>query len=179
MVTWKPKRRTTRLVTESVDGETLVYDLDRHRAHALGPDAAAIWQACDGETSVSRLAAAATTGGASLDEDVVRLTLARLARARLLETPAVGSGGGPRVSRREVLRRAAVLGGLSVLTITVPRAAFAASCLAKNTCVNRECTNGTGSCCPPPDGSGPACQQAAHVCNTGDGRVDLTWACLY
>jgi hypothetical protein len=131
----KPTRRTEGLVVERLDGEVLVYDLERHRAHSLEPRAAAIWNACDGLTEPAALARAAAAEATPLDEDVVRVVLERLARAHLLVEPIVreARAGG---SRRDLLRRAAALGGLAVFTVSVPTAAFAASCLPKNACVD-------------------------------------------
>jgi hypothetical protein len=50
-----PKKRTDGLVVRDVDDEVIVYDLDRHEAHCLNPEAARIWRACDGERDAGAL----------------------------------------------------------------------------------------------------------------------------
>ena len=42
---------------ERLAGETLVYDLRRHRAHCLNPAATLVWRCCDGRTTVASAAA--------------------------------------------------------------------------------------------------------------------------
>jgi hypothetical protein len=51
-----PKARTEGIISKEVDGELLVYDLTRDKAHCLNETAAAVWQLCDGRTSVSAIA---------------------------------------------------------------------------------------------------------------------------
>lgn len=52
-----PKARSEGLITKEVDGELLVYDLERDRAHCLNEIAAAIWKRCDGSTTTTEIAA--------------------------------------------------------------------------------------------------------------------------
>jgi hypothetical protein len=88
-----------------------------------------VWRACDGQRDVEEIAIAC-----ELPHDVVRLTLAELADIQLLEVSENGDRpSGPRVSRRQVLRRAALTGagvGLAfpvIRSITAPSIAMAAS----------------------------------------------------
>src|ERR1700730_7842010 len=80
-----PQRRNDRLVVEELAEETLVYDLDRHRAHCLNKTAAAVWRNCDGKRTIAELAAmlpreSKESGG----EDVVLLALNQLQKRHLL-----------------------------------------------------------------------------------------------
>src|ERR1700687_761084 len=50
-----PKARREAIITKEVDGELLVYDRERDRAHCLNETAAAIWRLCDGRTSVGEI----------------------------------------------------------------------------------------------------------------------------
>jgi len=50
-----PLARREAIITKEVDGELLVYDCERDRAHCLNETAAAIWQLCDGRTSVGEI----------------------------------------------------------------------------------------------------------------------------
>ncbi len=98
-----PKARTTGLlVTRMESGETVVYDRERDRVHCLNPAVAAIWAACDGNTSVAEMAAELhRRHGLPQDESVVALGLQELQQEDLLD----GSEAWTGVSRREVLTR--------------------------------------------------------------------------
>jgi len=83
-----PEARREGIIRKEVDGELLVYDLTRDKAHCLNESAAAIWKRCDGRTSVKEIAASlAKEVGATVDERVVWLALADLRRSHLLEEP--------------------------------------------------------------------------------------------
>ena len=129
-----PRARTDHLVVKQVADETLVYDLQRHRAYCLNAAAGLIWDQCDGQTDAGQMATVLQSElGLPRDEDVVQLGLAGLDRAHLL----VERLGPPlltaRYSRRKFLIKAGVV-GLAVLLPTVisivsPTAAQAATCL--------------------------------------------------
>ena len=53
-----PHARHEALITKEADGELLVYDEQRDRAHCLNETAAAVWRLCDGHTTVSEIAQA-------------------------------------------------------------------------------------------------------------------------
>jgi hypothetical protein len=154
----------------SFSEETLVYDVDRSRAHCLGPVAASVWRRCDGRSSAARVAAAvARETGETVDEAAVWVAVGRLAEAHLLEDKAPSPGGR---SRREWLKEAALIGGLSVVSITAPLAVEAATCVAN--CSSRP--DGPGNCgaipcCPPASGSccrqggGQNCACKSGACN--------------
>ena len=127
------RRDDADLIVQDVGDETLVYDRQRDRAHALGPLAAAIWRACDGRTSSREIARKVSTE-ARVDANLVELALKRLARAKLLQRPQAAPGEGTLASRRELLKRAAAIGGMAVLSVTVPTPAMALSCLKAGAC---------------------------------------------
>lgn len=90
----KPLARSEELVVEELEGEVLIYDLARDRAHCLGVPAAKVWRACDGKTPVRALQAAL-----DLDADTVDRALDQLAASDLLDVgPALGTG----TTRREL-----------------------------------------------------------------------------
>lgn len=127
-----PKARRESLLIQDVAGEKLVYDGSRQRMHCLNPLAAAIWEACDGRTAVTDLAARMQQGPAlEVEPDVVRLGLQRLAQAGLI------SGYFPpeqtRVSRRAWIRRMGV--ALPVIVTAVsPLPVAAASYISFGAC---------------------------------------------
>ena len=134
----KPEKRRDGLVVTELLDEVLVYDLDRHRAHCLNPAAAAVFRRCDGHTSVREMARGFHKGGpGSASEAAVWLALQRLDQAHLLETPLRDAKDAPGLSRRELIRRAAVLSGLllpAITSVVAPTPAeAAATCVANCT----------------------------------------------
>lgn len=101
-----PLARTNDLVTESIGSETVVYDGLSKDAHCLAPLAAVVFAAADGRTSVNDIAASAAQKlGEPVEVADVELALAELEDRDLIIAPA-GDG----VSRRDVLRRGALVG---------------------------------------------------------------------
>ena len=128
----RPIARNEGLIVESVDGELLVYDTERNRAHCLDPRAAAVWRACDGTRTIAEIA-----GAAGIETELARQALVQLGEAHLLTAR-------PRrkPTRRQMLAAAAVVP--LVMSISAPAAAQAASCLA----LFQPCTPNGKPCCP-------------------------------
>jgi hypothetical protein len=166
----RPRKRRDALVVQELPEETLVYDLERHKAHCLEAVAAAVWEACDGKRTAEQIAARAGKRlGRPVSEEAVWLALRRLGRARLLDAPVVVAGAGRFTSRRDWLKTAAALGGLSVLSISAPTAAQAATCATQTTCQglqNRLCP-GTPCCTtgPNPAPPGTICKKVGNQNN--------------
>ena len=164
-----PRARKTRLVVRPLPEETLVYDLDRSRAHCLGPIAASVWRRCDGRSSAARIAAGVRKEtGVDVGEASVWVAVDRLAKARLLEKPLPEGGR----SRREWLKQTAMIAGLTVVSITAPLSVEAATCVANcSTRPNSPPGNcGAIPCCPP--ATGRCCAQSAGqfcMCRTQPG----------
>jgi hypothetical protein len=148
-----PKTRREGIITKEVDGELLVYDIERDKAHCLNPSAAAIWKLCDGRTSIEEIAASMTTQtGAIVDEIAVSLALADFGRSHLLE---VTGGDEMRLqlpktilgmSRREAVKRIGIGASLPIIfSITAPTAQANISCKGDGvTCgAGPECCSGT------------------------------------
>ena len=96
-----PRARQDELVVEELRDETLVYDLERHKARCLNPTAALVWRHCDGQTSVAEVAALLEEQSATpADESVVWMALDRLSRAHLLSEPVTLPAERARYSRR-------------------------------------------------------------------------------
>ena len=134
-----PKVRTLDVVLSELDDELLIYDLRTASCFCLNPLSAAVWNACDGRTSVSQIAARASASlGEPIDERLVWLALTEIKDDGLLEdgeeiaTPYEG------MSRREALK---TIGALSatlpvIYAVRVPAAAAAATI----------CTGAVGNC---------------------------------
>jgi hypothetical protein len=139
-----PWRREEDLLVRSLSDETLVYDLKRDQAHCLNATAAAVWQCCDGRTSVAQLAAMLRREcNIGADENVVWLALRQLQKARLLQTRVHLPSNLPRLSRRELIRTLGVAAAVPVvMTILAPEARAQAS----DTCTGM--TKPCGFTCP-------------------------------
>jgi hypothetical protein len=143
---WRPRARGEGLLVRELDGEVLVYDLERHRAVCLNPAAAAVWRRCDGRTDVAGLGRAlgAELGRADA-EAAVWLALEQLARDRLLDDAVVRPAGAARVTRRELIRRLGLAAAATlplVTSVVAPTPAQAASCLP----AGQPCDSGLQCC---------------------------------
>lgn len=132
-----PRPRRHGVVTQQVDGETLLYVEETHQASCLNAPAARIWALCDGERTVEAIAA-----GARLDPDVVAHALGHFAESGLLENapgPDVSLG----LSRRRVLMGVGLAAIPIILMVTAPDARAAAS-----TCIQpgQPCTDASLCC---------------------------------
>ena len=162
---FSPEARRERLLVREVADELVIYDLESHRAHSLNRVAALIWRHCDGRTDVTELAAVLHRElGAAGDETAVWLTLRRLGKAHLLQGRVTVPAQAVSCSRRELMRRMALLGGLALVSsILVPTPVQTqsacrpegATCTSSAQCCSGccrivgtgpECKSGTGSC---------------------------------
>jgi hypothetical protein len=139
-----PEARQEGIIRKEVDGELLVYDLEKNTAHCLNPTAALVWKLCDGQTSISELALSLGKRlGTPLDESVIQLALKQLSADHLLvesyAAPPIQAG----VSRRALVRRLGLAAALLPLitTITAPIASAAGSGCT-GTCVPGGVNNG-------------------------------------
>jgi hypothetical protein len=146
-----PKARSDGLVLRELPEELLVYDTETHEAHCLNATAAFVWQQCDGTTGVPEIAdRVRATFKTEMDDEVVWLALEDLWKRQLLHgEPAPAREG--KMSRSQVLKRAAVVAAVSVPVVTsivAPTAAHAATCLPCGG-INTPCTVGGTPCCAP------------------------------
>ncbi len=155
-----PRARQDELVVEELQDETLVYDLERHKARCLNRTAALVWRHCDGHTSVAEVAGLLGEQSATpTDEAVVWMALDRLSKAHLLSEPVTLPADRAQYSRREMLRKLRRVAGISLLlpvieSIVAPLAAAQASCVTNcggvpdctpctaGTNCNRQCCGG-------------------------------------
>jgi hypothetical protein len=111
----RPKARSRELLVQAVGDELLVYDTERHRAHALNHSVAEIWKRCDGVAAPADIARSLDRAlQLPVSEDFVRYGLDELDRFHLLEVPPAATSGtrtGP--SRRDLIRA----GGLAALAL--------------------------------------------------------------
>ncbi|HZS44204.1 MAG TPA: PqqD family protein [Blastocatellia bacterium] len=153
-----PAARKQGLVVKKVGNETLVYDTGTSDAHCLNENAAAIWELCDGVTTVndlSQLLKSRNPGTTSEQcERLVWTALEQLEESRLLDGPILKPDNIKQLSRRQLMKAAAVVGLVAVpviSTIIAPKAAEASTCLASgDTCsISAQCCSltCTGNLC--------------------------------
>lgn len=153
-----PKARENRLIIKELPGETLVYDLDSDQAHCLNSTAALVWKKCDGQRSIQDVSTEiGVASNTDVDEQIVWLALNQLEKYKLLadDSSLIPSSV---VNRRAAVRTLA-LAGLAlpvIISLAVPTAIHAQSCLAKNV---GPCVGNPIPCCP-----GLACHIPSDKC---------------
>lgn len=161
-----PIARSDQLTIRELAEETLVYDLNTHKAHCLNSTVALIWRHCDGQTTVGELAEIVQEELGIADAGaLVDLGLEQLARRNLLQQPSEPLTLSARTSRREVLKQLALAAVLLplVMTITARRVAASVRTLGQPCKPNDICD---GVCTIPASGRNPA-QQSFLVCIGG------------
>jgi hypothetical protein len=158
----RPKRRREALVVHELPEEVLVYALERHKAFCLSKNIAWVWRHCTGRRTPEQIADALEAEiGTPVGDGVIDVALHRLGKAHLLREP-IAPPAGRASSRRELLRRAATLGGLTIFAISAPTTGQAATCLPNGTCVDSHCMSANGrNCCS------NNCKQNSMACGTG------------
>jgi hypothetical protein len=130
-----PRARQDGLLSETVENELVVYDIERHKAHRLNRTAALVWRHANGERSVADMAALLQQElGPVADEDLVWCTLDRLSAAHLMAEPGRRPVETARASRRQFVRKVGLVGTLTLLlpavtSIVAPTPAEAQSCI--------------------------------------------------
>ena len=158
-----PLARSIQIVTQKLENETLVYDLDSHKACCLNETSAEVWRLCDGSKTLSEIQ---THLGNRLklpvSKDLIILALNQLEENNLLENgnrlPSSLSG----VSRRALIRKvgfASVVALPLISSVVSPISAnaqsllaFLEACTAPAECQSGNCSGdavSTPKCCVP------------------------------
>lgn len=128
-----PKARHENLVVQELGDETVVYDEKRNHVHRLNSTAAQVWKHCNGQNSVTEIASILQDGlKTPVTEEIVWLALDRLDKERLLEGTLVRPEEASNITRRRMLKKAALVGGMTLLipvvqSIVAPTPAMAMS----------------------------------------------------
>lgn len=157
------KTRKDNLVIQEFENETLIYDLNNHKAFCLNKHSAVIWNLCDGNNSVLEISEKMSASLQELiSEDFVILAINQFHKNNLLENDReINQYFSADFSRRDVIKKV----GLSTMialpiisSVVVPQVVSAqsiaglgqtcqigipASCLSGN-CLN---SGGSGICC--------------------------------
>lgn len=158
-----PLARIKGLERQELADEVLVYDLDRHRAHALNPIAALVWRHCDGETTMGEMSRILVDEmDIPADQELVGFVLARLKQAHLLEEDTSVPAG--LYSRREFAGKLKRIGLAAsflvplVTSIVAPTPGHAQTCVPNTSCA------GVPNCTPC-DNAGGNCEGNWRCCN--------------
>lgn len=153
----RPLARADELVVRDMDGEVLVYDLNKDEAITLNPFAAAVWRACDGTSSVAGMTVKLQDrmSGEYVPQESVWRALDMLSRCDLLQELVVPPVSHSRRDMVKALGMAAAAVPI-VAMIVVPTPAQAASCgcvspgdcIVKTSCPSTVNCNGGGMCAP-------------------------------
>jgi len=144
-----PRARKSGLVVKEVDGEILIYDRERNKAHCLNPTAAKIWKYCDGETTLlDARKSLARELNTPVETSLVEYAVQQFSADNLLEAEsAMPAFMIPGLNRRQMVRTLG-LGALVavplVTSILAPTPAQAATCIPSGgTCAApAECCSG-------------------------------------
>ena len=160
-----PQARRSGLIVKEAEGEVLIYDLERNKAHCLNDTAAKVWNHCDGVTTVAEVSSALSRElGAPCDQKLVLYAVQQFAKDNLLEAdremPAFIIGG---LNRRQMVRAlglGAVIAVPLVTTILAPTPAQAATQFPPGTpCTSAaQCSSGVCACTTPAPGCVTTCQ---------------------
>lgn len=145
-----PTARKDQLIVKEVDGEVLVYDLQRDKAHCLNSTAALVWKYCNGQTGVSEIAKSLGDETQTVvDDRIVWLALDQLEKFDLLEIVPARPPQFMGMNRRQLVKRigVAALALPIIISIAAPNAqaqgslfAPGACCSNPNQCQSDSCT---------------------------------------
>jgi hypothetical protein len=157
-----PKNRDHQLVVQELNDEVLIFDLNTSKAYSLNETSAAIWNLCDGLSSVSDITQKLSTKlKQPVPDEFVWLALDQFKKDGLLSSGKEIEINFDGLSRRQVIRKVgfASLIALPVISSFIaPTAAMAAS--GAPSCI----APGGESYCTPIDEN---CSESAYLCCNG------------
>lgn len=126
-----PQSRKDNLVVQEIEGEVLIYDLNKNKAFCLNDTSAQVWQACDGTKSVTEISQLISKEQNSpVGEDFVWLALDQLKKNDLLSNSVEIVPNFNGMSRREVVKKVGLSTMIAIpfiVSLTAPLAANATS----------------------------------------------------
>ena len=155
-----PHARQANLVVTELQNEVLLYDLDTDQASCLNPTAALVWKLADGESSVDDIAARMTAELKSpVDARIVWYAVDQLGKKNLLREKVNVPPQYARMTRRDFLVKAGVVGAVAAIPVIISLAAPGPAMAATGSCTTTPCTppnsGPNASCCPNNPNCGP------------------------
>jgi hypothetical protein len=141
---------------QDVEGETLIYDLEKNKALCLNHTSALVWQACDGKRTITEINdLLGKQLQAQTDEDIVWLALDQLSKENLIDPTTDLESRLEGMSRREIIKKIG-LGSMVTLPVVAsliaPAPSFAQTCsppldLPDGSPCTQSCQCTIGCCC--------------------------------
>lgn len=140
----RPRSRTEDIVVERINDELVVYDKLSQSGHCLTPDAASVWERCDGNLTTVEIA-----DRVALAPEAVQRAIEALRECGLLDEDPVPADGAHAsahgYSRREAALKLAKAGGAAfaaplIYSVAVGSPAAAQSSLGLPSCRTNPCT---------------------------------------
>jgi hypothetical protein len=163
----RPKSKKQNLVEQEVDGELLIYDLERNKAFCLNQTSMLVWQSCDGTRTIADINdLLGKQLKSQVDEDVVWLALDQLSKEKLIDPPLGLGSKYENVSRRDVMKKIAVGSAVAlpiVAGLVAPPATLAQTACATVCTCNAQGPYAQGAVCGT-TGLGTPCPAAPAGC---------------
>ena len=152
-----PKSRKENLVIQELEGEILIYDLEKNKALCLNETSALVWQTCDGSRTIAGISdAIGKQLNSQINEDLIWLALDQLSKENLIENKDEIKSKFAGMSRREAVRK---VGLASLIALPVIASITAPVAAQTGTCVNQP--PGTPGCLP----NGMQCNSPNECCS--------------
>lgn len=152
-----PKSRKENLVIQELEGEILIYDLEKNKALCLNETSALVWQTCDGSRTIAGISdAIGKQLNSQINEDLIWLALDQLSKENLIENKDEIKSKFAGMSRREAVRK---VGLASLIALPVIASITAPVAAQTGTCVNQP--PGTPGCQP----NGMTCASPIECCS--------------
>jgi hypothetical protein len=159
-----PKARKENLVVQELNGEVLLYDLEKNKAFCLNETSSLVWQLCDGNTSVSEISESISRKlDSPANEDLVWLALDQLKKEKLIANGDEVVSDFAGMSRREVIKKVG-LGTMIALPLI--------SSLIAPTAISAQSTACSGMC-----GMTIACTTSVAMCACSNNSSGNTGTC--
>ena len=139
------KPRRTKALSRQLEGELILYDSETHQAHSLNQTAAAVWKACDGQTTVADMVTNLDKALPGIDKPILVVTLIELQKAGLLANETFSVGQDRSLSRRNAIRKIGKVAAVAlpiITSIVVPTPSMALSCFP----LSHACTKDADCC---------------------------------
>ena len=143
----RPLARKDGLVIEELDGETLIYDTERDKAHCLNSAAARIWRCCDGRHTLADIMDDfAGDMQVEVAREVVSDCVARFSRAHLLEQDSLPFKENLVLYRRNLLKKIGIAAASAAIVLPLITSIVAPTPAAAASCGSRSCNFQNFSC---------------------------------
>jgi hypothetical protein len=179
----RPQSKKQNLVEQELDGELLIYDLERDRALCLNQTSALVWQACDGKRTITEINdLLGKQLDTQTDEDIVWFALDQLSKEKLIEPPVGLHSKFGGMSRRQVIKKIGV-GSMIALPVVAglvaPTAIHAQTLLAPGAFSgNATHTSGCGNAGQQGNRDAACDSATGSLCASTNARQQQTGTCL-